>query len=62
MSGDFPKPVLRVGFVGSGFIAHFHLKALLSVRNVEVTGIYSRSAAKRDVSPSIAVRSSWQRR
>jgi len=38
---------LRIGFVGSGFIAHFHLQSLLSVRNVEVTGVYSRSAEKR---------------
>lgn len=38
---------LRVGFVGSGFIAHFHLKSMLGVRNVEVTGVYSRSAEKR---------------
>ncbi|WP_425349349.1 Gfo/Idh/MocA family protein [Consotaella salsifontis] len=38
---------LRVGFVGSGFIAHFHLKSLLGVRNVEVTGVYSPTPAKR---------------
>ncbi|KQZ82845.1 dehydrogenase [Mesorhizobium sp. Root157] len=44
---DLPKAQLRVGFVGSGFIAHFHLKAMLNVRNVEVTGVYSRSADKR---------------
>jgi predicted dehydrogenase len=42
-----PRAKLRVGFVGSGFIAHFHLKAMLNVRNVEVTGVYSRSAEKR---------------
>lgn len=43
----FPKATLRVGFVGSGFIAHFHLKSMLGVRNVEVTGVYSRSAKNR---------------
>ncbi|WP_181704730.1 Gfo/Idh/MocA family protein [Chthonobacter rhizosphaerae] len=48
MAPSFPRPVLRVGFVGSGFIAHFHLKALLGVRNVEVTGVYSPTPAKRD--------------
>ena len=48
MNPTLPKPLLRIGFVGSGFIAHFHLKALLSVRNVEVTGVYSRTPAKRD--------------
>lgn len=44
---DFPRDRLRVGFVGSGFIAHFHLKSMLGVRNVEVTGVHSRSAEKR---------------
>lgn len=38
---------LRIGFVGSGFIAHFHLKSMIGVRNVDVTGVYSRSADKR---------------
>jgi predicted dehydrogenase len=41
------KERLRVGFVGSGFIAHFHLKSMVGVRNVDVTGVYSRSAEKR---------------
>lgn len=44
---DFPKDKLRVGFVGSGFIAHFHLKAMLGVRHVEVTGVHSRKAENR---------------
>lgn len=38
---------LRIGFVGSGFIAHFHLRSMVGVRNVDVTGVYSRSAGKR---------------
>ena len=38
---------LRIGLVGSGFIAQFHLRSLLGVRNVEVTGVYSRSEEKR---------------
>jgi predicted dehydrogenase len=38
---------LRIGFVGSGFIAHFHLKSLVGVRNVDVTGVFSRSAKNR---------------
>ena len=42
-----PKERLRVGFVGSGFIAHFHLKSMLGVRNIDVTGVYSRSAENR---------------
>ncbi|MGO4843789.1 gfo/Idh/MocA family oxidoreductase, partial [Rhizobiaceae sp. 2RAB30] len=43
----FPKKTLRIGFVGSGFIAHFHLKSLVGVRNVDVTGVYSRKAENR---------------
>ena len=39
---------LRIGFVGTGFIAGFHLRALLSVRNVEISGVYSPSAAHRE--------------
>jgi predicted dehydrogenase len=48
MSNQTVRPVLRVGFIGAGFIAHFHLKSMLGVRNVEVTGVYSRTAARRD--------------
>lgn len=48
MSSKPIHPVLRIGFIGSGFIAHFHLKSLLGVRNVEVTGVYSRTPQKRD--------------
>lgn len=39
---------LKVGFIGSGFIANFHLESLVAVRNVEVVGIYSPTRAKRE--------------
>ncbi|MBD9651736.1 Gfo/Idh/MocA family oxidoreductase [Ensifer sp. ENS09] len=45
---QLPKQTLRVGFVGSGFIAHFHLKSMIGVRNVEVTGVFSREAENRE--------------
>lgn len=38
---------LRVGFVGSGFIADFHLQSLESVRHVDVVGVFSPTAEKR---------------
>ncbi|QTI78435.1 Gfo/Idh/MocA family oxidoreductase [Roseomonas marmotae] len=41
-------PLLRIGFVGSGFIAHFHLQALVGVRNVAVTGVFSPRAERRE--------------
>ena len=47
MTTDFPRQTLRIGFIGSGFIAHFHLKSLVGVRNVEVTGVYSPTEGKR---------------
>ena len=44
---NLPKQRLRIAFVGSGFIADFHLKSMLGVRNVDVTGVYSHKAANR---------------
>ena len=41
------KEVLNIGLVGSGFIAEFHLKSMLGVRNVRVSGVYSRSEENR---------------
>ena len=40
-------PTLRIGFIGAGFIARFHLQALTGVRNVEVTGVFSPRAERR---------------
>ena len=45
---DLPRERLRVGFVGTGFIAAFHLRAMVGVRNVEVTGVFSRQPANRE--------------
>ena len=38
---------LRIGFVGAGFIANFHLDALVAVRNVTVAGVFSPRAERR---------------
>jgi len=48
MNGHGPIATLRIGLIGSGFIAKFHLQALVSVRHVSVTGIYSPTAANRE--------------
>jgi predicted dehydrogenase len=40
-------PALRVGLIGTGFIAAFHLQSMVGVRNVTIGGIYSRSAERR---------------
>ena len=41
-------PPLRIGFIGSGFIAKFHAKSFQSVRHAQITGIFSPTASHRD--------------
>ena len=42
------QPPLRIGLVGSGFIANFHLTALEGVRDCQVTRVYSPTPAHRE--------------
>nr|WP_114010855.1 Gfo/Idh/MocA family oxidoreductase [Cohaesibacter intestini] len=42
-----PKETLNIGIVGTGFIAEFHLKSMIGVRNVKVAGVYSRNGENR---------------
>jgi len=39
---------LRIGLIGSGFIAKFHVESLIAVRHVMVAGITSPTAAHRE--------------
>src|SRR3712207_9258999 len=39
---------LRIGLLGSGFIANFHLQALLGVRDAQVSGVFSPTRAHRE--------------
>ena len=48
MTAATDRRPLRIGFIGSGFIAHFHLKALVGVRHVEVIGVFSPTPEKRE--------------
>jgi predicted dehydrogenase len=48
MNDNVPIVTLRIGLIGSGFIAKFHLQALLSVRHATVAGVYSPTAAHRE--------------
>ena len=54
MNGRASIPTLRIGLIGSGFIANFHLQALLSVRHVTVSGVYSPTAANREATAAKA--------
>ncbi len=42
-------PPLRIGFIGSGFIAKFHAKSFEAVRHAQITGVFSptRPTARR---------------
>lgn len=42
-----PAP-LRIGFIGSGFIAKFHAKSFQSVRHAQITGVFSPTPANRE--------------
>src|SRR3954470_17346447 len=46
-TGEAPPP-LRIGFIGSGFIAKFHAKSFQSVRHAQIAGVYSPTAKNRD--------------
>jgi predicted dehydrogenase len=45
---------LRIGLLGTGFVAQFHLQALQAVRHVQVAGIYGRTSAYRDAAAGMA--------
>lgn len=45
---------LRIGFLGSGFIARFHLRSFEGVRNARVAGVFSPNEAHRSAFASLA--------
>ena len=40
------RMTLRIGLLGTGFVAHFHLQALQAVRHVQVAGIHGSDAGR----------------
>jgi len=48
MTANGKSGPLNIGFIGAGFMAHFHLRALLGVRNVTVAGVFSVTAEHRE--------------
>ena len=53
MTGTTSTGPLRVGLLGSGFIANFHLQAFVGVRNARIAGVFSPTPAHRE---ALAVR------
>jgi predicted dehydrogenase len=52
---DLPTlDTLRIGFLGAGFIANFHLESLVAVRNVRVAGIFGPRAERREAAAAKA--------
>ena len=53
-----PRPALArrlgIGFVGSGFVARFHIQSLLGVRDADVAGIFSPTRAHAEFAVALA--------
>tara|TARA_B100001750_G_scaffold231473_1_gene229676 strand:+ start:18 stop:1268 length:1251 start_codon:yes stop_codon:yes gene_type:complete len=45
---------IGIGFIGGGFITRFHIQSLISVRNVDVFGVVSRTKSSAEESVAIA--------
>ena len=45
---------IGIGFIGGGFITRFHIQSLISVRNVDVFGVVSRTKSSAEESAAIA--------
>ncbi len=45
---------LGIGFIGSGFVAKFHLQAWRGVRDADVLGVYSPNAKHAEATAALA--------
>ena len=45
---------LGIGFIGGGFITRFHIESLISVRNVDVIGVMSKTKKSAEESVALA--------
>ena len=45
---------LGIGFIGGGFITRFHIESLISVRNVDVIGVMSKTKKSAEESAALA--------
>ena len=47
-------PPLRIGFIGSGFNARFHIQSFIGVRDAEVRGVWSPTAKNAEATAALA--------
>ncbi len=47
ISRSFPVETLRIGLIGSGFMANFHLDSMVGVRHAQIAGVWSPTAVNR---------------
>lgn len=45
MKGRTMQKTIKLGMVGAGFVAKFHARAIMQVRNIEIAGVVSKSKA-----------------
>jgi predicted dehydrogenase len=48
------KKTLGIGFIGSGFVARFHIRSWIAVRNADVRGVYSPTPAHAEEAAGLA--------
>lgn len=46
-TGSLPLETLRIGLVGSGFMAKFHLQSMIGVRHAQIAGVWSPTESHR---------------
>ena len=61
MAGARPLKTLRIGMIGAGFIARFHLESFTGVRNCAITGVYSPRRENRAALATRGTRGARQR-
>jgi len=54
---SLPLETLRIGFIGSGFMAKFHLQSMHGVRHARIAGVYSPTASHRQSFADLANKS-----
>jgi predicted dehydrogenase len=51
---SLPVETLRIGMIGSRFVARFHLQSMVGVRNAQIAGVWSPTKARREAYAGLA--------